>query len=144
MTNREAINILEEVKAVDDSIYAYNPAYTVALDKAIDSLRASSNTSCGDTINRQAAIDAVMVELKRSPTSAIRAKTRLECLPARQPEIVHCKDCKHWIPYDWMFSEIWESQNMDDYPQDEISCSYCEMAMKADDYCSRAERKTNE
>lgn len=40
------------------------------------------------TINRQAAIDAVMVELKRSPTSAIRTKTRLECLPSAQ----------QWIP----------------------------------------------
>ena len=56
------------------------------------------------------------------------------------PEIVHCKDCKNWIPYEWMFSETWQSQNIDDYPDDEIGCLYCDMAMKADDYCSRAER----
>ena len=56
------------------------------------------------------------------------------------PEIVHCKDCKNWIPFDWMFSETWQSQNRDDYPQDEIGCSYGDMVMKADDYCSRAER----
>jgi len=57
MTNREAIEILEEVKVVDDSIYAYNPVYAAALDKAIDSLRASSAASCDDTISRKAAID---------------------------------------------------------------------------------------
>ena len=48
MTNREAIEILEEVKVVDDSIYAYNPVYAAALDMAIDSLRASPAASCGD------------------------------------------------------------------------------------------------
>ena len=56
-------------------------------------------------------------------------------------EIVHCKDCKHWMPYDWMFSEVWQSKNIADYPEDEIGCNYCDMAMKANDFCSRGERK---
>ena len=60
------------------------------------------------------------------------------------PEIIRCKDCKYRMPYDWMFSETWQSQNMDDYPDDEIGCLYCDMAMKADDFCSRAERRTDE
>ncbi len=58
-----------------------------------------------------------------------------------KPKIIRCKDCKHWIPYDWMFSEVWQSKNMADYPEDEIGCKYCDMTMKADDYCSRAERR---
>ena len=62
--------------------------------------------------------------------------------PTIQPEIVRCKDCKHWIPYDWMFSEIWQSKNITDYPEDEIGCDCCDMAMKANDFCSRAERRT--
>ena len=61
--------------------------------------------------------------------------------PTIQPEIVRCKDCKHWIPYDWMFSEVWRSKNMADYPEDEIGCNWCDMAMKANDFCSRAERR---
>ena len=61
--------------------------------------------------------------------------------PTIQPEIVRCKDCKHWIPYDWMFSEMWQSRNIADYPEDEIGCKYCDMSMKADDYCSRAEKR---
>lgn len=56
-------------------------------------------------------------------------------------EIVRCKDCKYWIPYDWMFSEVWQSQNMADYPEDEIGCNYCDMAMKANDFCSMAEKR---
>ena len=35
--------------------------------------------------------------------------------PTIQPEIIRCKDCKYWIPYDWMFSEVWRSKNMADY-----------------------------
>ena len=69
---------------------------------------------------------------------------KLREMQKAQPKIVHCKDCKNWIPYDWMFSETWQSQNRDDYPQDEIGCSYGDMVMRADDYCSRAERRTDE
>lgn len=65
----------------------------------------------------------------------------LEQLPPAQPEIIRCKDCKHWIPYDWMFSEVWQSKNMADYPEDEIGCNYCDMTMKANDFCSRGERR---
>ena len=61
--------------------------------------------------------------------------------PTIQPEIIRCKDCKHWIPYDWMFSEMWQSQNIDDYPEDEISCSYCDVHMKSSDFCSQAVRR---
>ena len=62
--------------------------------------------------------------------------------PTIQPEIIRCKDCKHWMPYDWMFSEVWRSKNMADYPEDEMGCNWCDMAMKANDFCSRAERRT--
>ena len=64
--------------------------------------------------------------------------------PTIHPEIIRCKDCKHWIPYDWMFSEVWQSKNIADYPEDEIGCNYCDMAMKANDFCSRGERRTAE
>ena len=55
--------------------------------------------------------------------------------------VVRCKDCKHWIPYDWMFSEVWQSRNMGDYPENEIGCAYCDMSMTSNDFCSRGERK---
>ena len=92
-----------------------------------------------DTISRQAAIDALyhVDEYNGRSVEAIRK------LPPAQPErIVRCKDCKHWIPYDWMFSEVWQSKNIADYHEDEIGCNYCDMAMKANDFCSRGERRT--
>ena len=61
--------------------------------------------------------------------------------PTIQPEIIRCKDCKHWIPYEWMFSEVWQSKSMADYPEDEIGCDCCDMAMKANDFCSRGEKR---
>ena len=39
MTPEEAIEILEEVKELDDTMYAYSPAYMNALDMAISSLK---------------------------------------------------------------------------------------------------------
>ena len=38
MSPREAIEILEEVKELDDSMYAYNPAYMEALEIALSSM----------------------------------------------------------------------------------------------------------
>jgi len=40
-----------------------------------------------------------------------------------------------------MFSKVWQSKNMEDYPEDDIGYDCCDMAMKANDFCSRAERR---
>ena len=98
-----------------------------------------------DLISRQAAIDGKIsvqrtngVEIYSDDVVSVKY---LENLPSAQPKIIRCKDCKHWIPYDWMFSEVWQSENIADYPEDEIGCDCCDMAMKANDFCSRAERR---
>ena len=104
-----------------------------------------------DMISRQKAIDALGEKplaweqgeyeegLQTQWESDVEA---IKALPSAQPEIIYCKDCKHWIPYDWMFSEVWQSKDIADYPEDEIGCNYCDTAMKANDFCSRAERRT--
>ena len=100
-----------------------------------------------DLISRQAAIDLLKQMRKDGdmvPWEGKNVFARIRELPpiSIQPEIIRCKDCKHWIPYDWMFSEVWQSKNIADYPEDEIGCDCCDMAMKANDFCSRAERRT--
>lgn len=40
MTRHEAVEILEEVKMIDDSMFAYSQAYNDALDMAIEALKA--------------------------------------------------------------------------------------------------------
>ena len=91
-------------------------------------------------ISREQAIDAVMECYDNDELFEVY-EWKLNELPPIQPEIIRCKDCKHWIPYDWMFSEMWQSQNIDDYPEDEISCSYCDVHMKSSDFCSQAVRR---
>ena len=102
-----------------------------------------TETHACDCISRQATVNALIRWLD-DEDDARSAFAVIEQMPPAQPEIIRCKNCKHWIPYDWMFSEVWQSKNIADYPEDEIGCNYCDMAMKANDFCSRAERRTDE
>ena len=62
----------------------------------------------------------------------------------KQPEIIHCKDCKHWEPHS---QHGWD----DEYG---LYFNYCAFHMpeddyyaghwEAEDYCSYAERRTDE
>ena len=104
-------------------------------------LQPTYNQLATDTISRQAAIEAVMECYDNDELFEVY-EDKLRELPSAQSEIVRCKNCKHWIPYDWMFSEVWQSKNIADYPEDEIGCNYCDMTMKANDFCSRGERRT--
>ena len=107
-----------------------------------------------DLISRKAAIEVIDAVFPVDPMKteyaqgiacgAALAKTYVEQLPSSQPEIIRCKECKHWMPYDWMFSEVWRSKDIDDYSEDEIGCAYCDMNMGANDFCSRGERRTDE
>ena len=56
-------------------------------------------------------------------------------------EVVRCKDCIHYMPYDWMFSEVRLSESIDDYPQDEIGCEWIDHHINPEGYCSYGERK---
>ena len=113
-------------------------------DKIIDGLRMTMDLFTFDPSTGEEKDPDDLNDLDRTTYDACKGALEiLEQLPPAQPErIIHCKDCKHWIPYDWMFSEVWQSRNINDYPEDEIGCNYCDMAMKADDFCSRAERRT--
>lgn len=97
----------------------------------------------GDAVSREAVLD--MLHQECSPIVENFMKEKINAMPSvtpkEQPGIIRCKDCKYRMPYDWMFSEVWQSQNMDDYPDNEIGCQYCDMRMTADDFCSRAERR---
>lgn len=84
-----------------------------------------------DMVSRQAAIDALMDEFKRVPTTAIRAKNRIDRLPSAQLEIIRCKDCTYGV-------------------QDEYGRWYCRsLGCQIGDedgngFCSDAERRTDE
>lgn len=71
------------------------------------------------------------------------AITKLSDLPSAQSEIVRCKDCKYYIPYDWMFDGLTRSSNREDYAPDEIGCSVNDHNYPPDGFCSYAERRTD-
>ena len=79
-----------------------------------------------DLISRQAAIDA-LGDIHPLDYNAQAYKARLEKLPAAEPEIIRCKDCKHWQK---------SSINYNEYV-----CYWGGYVKQEDDFCSWAERK---
>ena len=58
--------------------------------------------------------------------------------------VVRCKDCKYYIPYEWMFDGLSRSSNRNDYTPDEIGCAVNDHNYPPEGFCSNAERKIDE
>ena len=56
-------------------------------------------------------------------------------------EMVQCKDCKYYIPYEWMFDGIPKSSNIADYDSEDIGCQINDHHYAPDGFCSFAERR---
>ena len=128
---------------VSEACKKYNNNDFISRQSAINALRKKQDDGKGD-INRfyNTIIYHDIETIKQLSSIQLQpweALTIQAILP--QSDIIRCKDCKYWMPYDWMFGEVWQSQNIDDYPEDEIGCQYCDMTMKANDFCSRAKKK---
>jgi hypothetical protein len=95
------------------------------------SLQDVPDTNVGDLISRQAAIDAVG-DWIYNPEDLRYHKDVINSIPAVQPEIVRCKDCKHWDA-EWSVSES--------------GAHYCPMVdgnRNSDFYCADAERRIDD
>ena len=85
-----------------------------------------------DLISRQAAIDAMSESLKRVfPEHRQIAEKCLNALPSAQPEIIRCKDCKHY-----QFAD----NRAFGFPVKRCEWTGFE-DVDDDDFCSRGERK---
>ena len=121
MTNKEAIEILRA--NYPDACFGQ---LREAVDAAIEALKAQN--VAGDTISRQAAIDAVKDWYDGLICGSFKGlKKRLEALPSAQPEIIRCKDCR-WRK-DQSGSTAW------------LPCRA--IVTPSDFYCGRAERRTD-
>lgn len=142
MTNQEAIKRIKEHIA----IHKYRESHAIhiveALEMAISALKAqdlqpnlqpSCNQLATDCISRKAAIDAVD-ELLQIATHEEKHKLSMlrrvlkDALPSAQPEIIRCKDCKHYNPM---------------YTYREYYCPKGIEGVFENDFCSRAERRTD-
>ena len=101
-----------------------------------------------DLISRQAAIDAIgdkndeIFKTKQKGATyphddfflgMAYAENVVKQLPSAQPEIIRCRDCKHW-------DKTWTNNWSPDY-------HYCPMVdgvHKGDFYCADAERRTDD
>ena len=93
-----------------------------------------------DTISRQAAIDAICscveIYLTNLPTLIYReeAETALRLVPSAQSEIIRCQDCKHY-----------QFADNRAFGMPVKTCMWFGFEDVDDkDFCSRAERKTDE
>jgi hypothetical protein len=119
-----------------------------AVKTAIRALQVASvqpETNCSefpnnsDTISRQAAIDALDKRFDSIPmeqtTEILLLRKDLRDLPSAQPEIIHCRECKHWREGDaYSYCDKLFSMGVLDV--------YDYMASE-DDFCSNAERGTD-
>ena len=107
-------------------------------------------TQTDDTISRQAAIDAVYESAvgRRMLSGHKDLITILNNLPSTQPEIIRCKDCKHWrqqtnyagAPLSFGFCEsddMWQSL----YGE---TCEISHIDTDDDFYCGYAKRRTDD
>lgn len=103
MTKAEAIAMLKRIQEPEAWEPQINQAAFEALDMAIEAL---SQESSEDVISRQAAIDAIMGQ-PPEPHYPSWYAAQIEKLPAAQPEVIRCKDCRHNgsfdtdCPIDW-------------------------------------------
>ena len=118
-------------------------AKLAAYQSTIGQLSDAAQSTKTDTISRQAAIDAVeevdwyhigktgeLIHGANSQEHEPLYKAKdiyavLEKLPSAQPELTVCADCKHWICHD-------------------RRCGIWNHGVKPLDYCSRAERRSDE
>ena len=122
---------VEQYKVVDtDGIYMSKGSELVPIFRIkqwCDHIFAMTRPEqCKDTINRQAAIYALWKSPMFTSYSVLKILSdRLNELPAAQPKIIFCKDCKHYVEYHKL------CKGMDQY-----TCH-----MNPDDFCSHGEKR---
>lgn len=136
MTREEAIEILEANRP--------DPCYQMlreAVDFAVDALKAQG--TCEDAVSRQTLqkelalypIDDVTSEDEAGYNRAINDVQKMVLhLPSAQPEIIRCRDCKYWREHKYAK----ETKRYIPF------CGFNAIYTKADDFCSRAERRIDE
>ena len=103
------------------------------LPSAQPNLQPTCNQLATDTISRQAAIEAMdgfnACGYVEEPFE--RLEKALKEIPAAQPEIIRCKDCKYWREYKYVNGK----------PKYLPYCGFNAIYFREDDYCSHAERR---
>ena len=95
-----------------------------------------------DLISRQAAINTVSNWLRavfgvNSNANTIGVLSELRALPSAEPEIIRCKDCRHWLSDEFPGNNDVSTLNLSSYP--------CKIGLTgADWFCGYVERRADE
>ena len=93
-----------------------------------------------DLISRQAAIEEIARWIGYiDEDMVLRIQTGLKKVPSAQPEIIRCKDCKHYV----IHTLFGRSQGWCERLCDEFDRALAR-GTEPDDFCSRAERRTED
>lgn len=78
-------------------------------------------------------------------TALIAIKIGLEKLPSAQPDVIRCKDCKHQVK-EWRTDKRLKDNGYMVCGCDVVgdACGYWALLGQDDDYCSYAERRTDD
>lgn len=161
MTNKEANKFLSQIMDVLLANNSWLPSTDNPIKEsfgmAINALTAQTDhiaevRKMGDLISKQAAIS-----LPPKPREDRYFQTQslddayeygwrdlqgcIEKMPPAQPEIIRCKDCKYYMPYEWMWDDIPRSSDINDYSPDEIGCARIDIHFKPNGFCCLAERR---
>lgn len=141
MTNEEAIKRFETLLLHVDTDCVMGMETTEAINMAIKALKAQG--TCKDAVSRQTLqkelalypIDDVTSEDEAGYNRAINDVQKMVLhLPSAQPEIIRCRDCKYWREHKYAK----ETKRYIPF------CGFNAIYTKADDFCSRAERRIDE
>ena len=85
-----------------------------------------------DTISRQAVLKLLSAMLPEEAMTKALLIQGVKQMDAAQPEIIRCRDCRHWYTGDGYNHE------------NGAQCALTHMWMSPDDYCSYGRRKVSE
>ena len=122
------------VNAAIDIIIAVPPAQPETHDKRTE-------THACDLISRQAALNA----LSRGSGCGASCHRAIKALPSAQAEIVRCRDCKHQVK-EWRTGKRLKNKGYMVCGCEVVgdACGFGALLGQDDDYCSFAERRTDE
>ena len=94
------------------------------INEHIENINRISDMNIGDTISRQQAIDDIWTVSPLVPLDHEWIDRWLKQLPSAQPEIIRCKDCKHFDPIYTGGAGVCEHWNAK--TEEDIYCGYAE------------------
>ena len=136
-TTSDCISRQEAIRIASGYCHFTNVAKELEKLPSVQPVDKDINVSCKDAISRQAVIDICnnvidLWEGQLGEGALVAIKNAINNLPSAQPDIIRCRDCKHYYFAD------------NRIPQERrYTCELYGDRWQPDDYCSSAERRTD-